>query len=155
MATIIESRAGDYVHLQLSNDGETLTVTPGNEDRFAIKRRKLVTFLKLAAESEQFDQQLDLLMKVLAQWLSERQDVKAAFLTVGDGGLSFVAVQAGVKYSEEFNDELSSLDYDIAHDPDLDLIRLSTMALPPVEGSALGQFLNRHFTLVFNGGERS
>jgi len=151
--TALTESHGEYLRLHWSKDGETVTVTPNNEDRFAIKRRKLVDILELAAKSEQFEEQLNFLMKVLAVWLSKQDGVESAYLTFGEGALSFIAVRRDVKYDATFDDALASLDYDIANDADLDLVRLNTLSLPPVEGSALRQFLNSDFTLVYAGGQ--
>ena len=66
----------DYVRLDWSSDGETVTVTPHNEDRFAIKRRKLVDALKLAAKAEQIEGS--------AALLAEDRAMRRPTLRVGD-----------------------------------------------------------------------
>ena len=142
----------EQVQLIWSNDGATLTVTPDNEDRFAIRKQKLIEFLKLAAKSEQFDQQLDFLIKQLATWLSGREDVQAAYLTVIEGTLSFAVLQKHVKFSDTFDDELSQLDHDLANDSDLDLIKMNTLSLPPISNTALNQFLDPRFVVRFEHG---
>jgi hypothetical protein len=113
-------------------------------------------FLQLAAESEQFEQQLDFLLKELASWLTPRSpEIKGAYITIIEGVLSFVVIPNQVKYDADFDDQLATLDYNIAHDQDLNLIRLNTLLVPPVEGHALAQFLHEDFALEYQNAERS
>jgi len=153
MSSVSESTAQHVQQLDWSKKDGTVTVTPRNQDRFLIQMRKAIEILQRANEQEQFERQFNLLLKVLAEWISGRDDLGDCYVTLGDGALAFIVVRKQVEYDGDFEDELSSLDYQIANDPDLDLIHLNAMSLPPVGGSALNQFIDRNFSMVYAGGE--
>lgn len=151
MAYATDSLSTDAVQLDWSKEDGTVTVTPRNEDRFTIKMRKAVEILRQANTEESFEEQFNLLLKEIAEWLSDRDDIQSAYVTLSDGELSLVVLRNKVAYDAEFEDQLSALDYRIANDPDLDLIHLHTLALPPVSEQALSQFLDRSFVLTYAG----
>ncbi len=129
-------------------DHGSITVTPPDEDRFNIKLNRAIEFLQQANRVDQFKQQFNVLLKVLVTWVKGRQDVKNASLTLRDGGLSFVVVRSESRYDEQFEDELSELDFKIANDVDLDLIKLDVLGLPPASEEALQTFFDPNFRLT-------
>jgi hypothetical protein len=129
-----------------------LIVTPEDQDRFVIKVRRAIELLKLAGRADEFQKQFGLLLRLLAQWLRERKKrVEKAFLTYRDGALSFVVVRSEAQYDDDFEDAVSDLDFGIARDADLDLIKMDAIALPPTSDTALQSFLDPGFTLEYVG----
>lgn len=132
-------------------DGE-LVVIPSDQDRFMIKVGKAIQLLRQSEREEEFSQQFDLLLKELATWLQDHDGRwQSAFLTAGDSSLRFIVVRKQVKFEGDITDSLSDLGVAIVNDPDLDLIKLSTRALPQVSEEALQSFLDPSFTLEYNG----
>lgn len=133
------------------HDGN-LVVTPSDHDRLMVKIGRAIEILRLHQRGEQFSGQFTLLLKRLAGWLeghAGRWD--RAFLTAGDSVLRFIVVRKQVIVDEEITDGLSDLGVEIANDPDFDLIKLSTRALPLASNEALQSFLDCSFTIEFNG----
>jgi hypothetical protein len=126
-------------------DGQ-VTVTARDQDRFVVGLHRAVEALKQVAKAEQFKKQMNLLLRIIAEWLKEAKCVDKAYLTLRDGILSLVIVRKSVEYDEKFEDALSELDIAIANDVDLDLIRMSSIALPMASDEALASFLNPEFT---------
>ncbi len=137
------------VHLCWSEKDGLITVTSQDEDRFNIKLNRAVEALQQADKVDKFKRQFNLLIKILLGWVKERSDVRDAHLTLRDGGFSFVVVRQVPEYNEEFEDELSDLDYRIANDVDLDLLKLDVIGLPPASQEAIQTFIdpNFHFSL--------
>lgn len=138
------------VQLTWSEKDGLITVTSQDEDRFNIKLNRAIEVLQQADRVDKFKQQFNLLLKVLGDWLKGRDDVRDAHLTLRDGGLSFVVVRLLPAYSEQFEDELSELDYKIANDVDLDLIKLDAIGLPPTSGEAMQTFFDPNFHFVLS-----
>ena len=144
------------VRLHWAMEGGEVLVTPEDEDRFCIKVQRAIDILQMAHQAEAFTRQFNLLLRMLALWLQDRSAVRQAFLTQRDGALAFVVIREAVEYDDEFEDELSDLDYEIANDADLNLIKMDAMALPSVSDAAATSFLDPAFALQYVGhGDRS
>ncbi|HVA50777.1 MAG TPA: hypothetical protein VNH11_30815 [Pirellulales bacterium] len=129
-----------------------LVVTPNDQDRFMVKIGKAIEILRQNQHYEQFSKQFSVLVKRLACWLEEHgESWDRAFLTARESTLRFIVVRKQVEFQDEITDALSDLGVEIANDPDLDLIKLSTRALPLVSNESLQSFLDHSFTIEFNG----
>lgn len=133
-----------------------VVVTPQDEERFCIKVHRAIEILQKADRAEEFTRQFSLLLRLLAEWLKDRADIERAYLTHRDGALAFVVIRKSCQYDDDFEDVLSDLDYGIANDADLNLIKMDAIALPCVSDTAVSSFLDPGFTLEYVGhGERS
>ena len=140
------------VELDWYADGEVVSVTPRDQQRFEIQKDRAIEILQRAKDGDAFQQQFLLLLQRLAAWMKVHSSkVARSILTLQDDRLAFMVVRNAVRYDELFEDELADLDYDIANDPDLDLMRLKTLALPKVDGEALRAFLDERLVLVYHG----
>jgi hypothetical protein len=131
-------------------------VIPRDRQRFEIQKDKAIRVLQLAQEVEQFQLQFDLLLRRIAEWISEHTDkIERALMTLQDGLFALVIVRKEIAYDEAFQDELADLDIALANDTDLNLIRLKTLALPNVGGDSLRSFLDERLMFEFQHGGRS
>jgi hypothetical protein len=143
------------VRLDWTQEEGVVIVTPHDEDRFLIKLSRAIQALQRANEAEKFREQFDLLLRLLAEWLKDRNDVADAYLTLRDGRFSFVVVRKDAKCDDAFEDQLSALDQRLARDVDQDLIKLDAVSLPNVSEETRASFLDPDFTLQYAHGERS
>lgn len=155
MSTVERPETIKAVELDWFADDDVVHVTPRDQQRFEIQKDRAIEILQRAREADQFQQQFSLLLNRLAGWLSRHNQIARALVTLQDGTLVFVVVRTYAKYDEQFEDELSELDFEIANDRDLDLIRLKTLALPNVSDSALRSFLDERLILSYSHGQRS
>jgi hypothetical protein len=140
------------VQLNYHSEENSVVVTSSDEDRFQIQKDRAIEVLQQAKNADDFSLQLRLLLNILGALVRDhRNGLSAAYLTLHDGALSFVAVMHGVKYDAELEDRLSDLDLEIANDPQLDLIRLNTSLMPRTSEEALASFLDEDFVLTYNG----
>jgi hypothetical protein len=153
MVTKVARPTRTAVQLDWSDEDGEIVVTPHDESRFMIKMRRAIQILQIGDRMEQFQQQFQLLLRELAQWLVNRHEVAAAYITLRDGNLAFVVQRALAEYDEAFEDDLSDLDCAIASDADLDLIKLDVMGLPNVSEEALQSFLDPNFQLMYSHGK--
>jgi hypothetical protein len=128
-----------------------VTVTPKDQDRFSIKVGKAIEILRQADSAEQFTRQFNLLVRTLAGWIKGRNDVARAYLTHHNGALAFVVVRDSREYDDGFEDALSDLDFEIANDADLNLIKMDAIGLPLAPIEAVSSFLDQDFTLEYIG----
>lgn len=140
------------VELDWYSEDETVRVIPRDRKLFEVQKDAAIEFLRVAHRAEQFEKQLSLLLGTLAGWIkAHRGDVRDAYLTLQDGALSFVVVRSAARYDADFEDALTDLDFDVANDPALSLIKLHAVALPPASAQALSSFLDRRFLLSYHG----
>lgn len=134
-------------------DGEELVrVTPRNQERFQVQKDRAIEILQLVKDADRFDNQFALLLKTLAQWIRQHEEkIDRAIVTLQDATLAFIVVQRAAKYDEAIVDALAELDFGISNDPDLELVKLKTLALPNVTGAALESFLDKRLLLVYHG----
>jgi hypothetical protein len=126
-----------------------ITVTPRDQDRFIIKVDRAIEILQQAAQAEKFKLQFNLLLRVLGEWINSRSDIDRAYITQHDGALAFIVVKTSREYDDDCEDNLSDLDYKIANDPDLNLIKMDAIALPLVSESAACSFIDPDFVLEY------
>ncbi len=143
--------ASDCVLLRWDMKDNLVTVTPEDESRFCIKVRRAIEILQQANRENDFRDQFTLLLRELAQWLNTQHNVTRAFLSQRDGVLAFVVVRDSLEYDDDLEDTVSDLDFKIATDPDLNLIRMDAIALPTVSDKAIGSFLDPNFSFEYIG----
>ncbi|QDU36167.1 hypothetical protein Mal4_04500 [Maioricimonas rarisocia] len=128
---------------------DRVEVIPRDQQRFDLQKDRVINLLQLADHGEK---QLLLLLRQLGEWFDRNSGrIPAAYLTLRDNTLLFLVISETPACDDELEDELSDLDLAIANDPDLKLIRLNTLVLPPASPEALGSFFHDEFTLVFRG----
>jgi hypothetical protein len=146
MATVT---APTVVQLDWAMKDGAITVTPRDQDRFIIKVDRAIEILQQATQAEKFKLQFNLLLRVLQEWINTRNDISRAYITQRDGALAFVVVRSSCEYDDDFEDDLSSIDYRIANDHDLDLIKMDAIALPLASESAVYSFIDPEFVLEY------
>lgn len=152
MITSVLVGSVNEVELDWYADGDVVRVIPRNQRRFEVQKDRAIEVLQRAGEADRFNQQFALLLDRLAAWVCDRQEkIANAILTLQDGALSFVVVRTEAKYDEGFQDDLAEIDFEIANDRDLDLIKMQTLALPHVAGEALLSFLDDRLILSYHG----
>lgn len=140
------------IELDWFEDNDVVRVTPRNQQRFEIQKDRAIEILQLASQAESFGRQFSLLLNHLAEWISERQEfIEAAILTLQDANLAFVVVRNSARYDEKFEDDMADLAFDVANDPDLDLVGIKTIALPLVPKVALQSFVDERLALSYGG----
>jgi hypothetical protein len=139
------------VRLEWSLSDGNVVVTARDQDRFVIKLNRAISILQQGQQAERFGYQFNLLLRMLAEWLRDREGIANAFLTDRDGALAFVVVRESRQYDDDFEDAISDLDFRLANDPDLDLVTLDVIALPAASESALSSFLDPGFTFEYVG----
>ncbi len=154
MTVVADTSRSSVLQLDWRMENGLITVTPMDQSRFVIKVRRAVEILQQADRVELFEKQFDVLLTSLAQWLEQRSDIAFAFLTQREGALAFVVVRTDSKFDDQFEDSLSDLDYRIANDPDLNLLKMDAIGLPLVSRDAVNSFLDDAFALEFSHGER-
>jgi len=157
MSTVSLPEAIKSVELDWYTEDDVIHVTPRNQKRFEIQKDRAIEILQRAKDGEVFQRQFGLLLDRLAEWIHVHQaKIANSILTLQDDRLAFVVVRKEAPYDEQFQDDLADLDFDIANDTDLNLVRLKTLALPNVTGESLRSFLDERLVLVYHGdGKRS
>jgi hypothetical protein len=151
-ATLRNPSAIEPIQLKWEQKDGTIVVTPNDQDRYLVKVGKAIEILRQHEREQQFGRQFSVLNKRLAAWLEEHSDKCArAFLTAGESTLRFIVVRKEVRFDSEITDALSELGVEIANDPDLNLIKVATRALPFASDEALQSFLDTEFLIEFNG----
>lgn len=141
------------VELDWFAEADNVRVTPRNQKRFEIQKDWAIKILQVAEEHKStFRIQLELLLDVLAKWVHGASgEVDIAYLTWHDTSFLFIAVCTSPEFNEDFEDSLSELDFEIANDADLSMIRLHAISLPHVSVESLSSFIDEHFALSYHG----
>jgi len=152
-ATTIEETSQRFfrkrVELNLEDkDGEQVLKT--DRRRYRIQKQRAADILRLANHLAEFESQFDFLMTILVEW-SSRQNIEYGIVTFHDDGLAFVVVQSFAEYDEDLTDTLADLEFGLANDSDLSMIKLNTIVLPAVSSQSLQSFLDERLCLVCRG----
>lgn len=139
----------EFVELDWFDRPEELRVNPRDHNRFSIQIDRAIKILQLANDSEK---QMNLLLSRLGVWIRKNEtSIEAAFVTLRDGAIAFIAVSRQPRYDDALEDAISDLDLDIANDPELTSLRVNMMVLPPASLEALSSFLDTRFRLRYRG----
>jgi len=140
----------NILHLDCRQRDGTVVVTPADQDRFALTVEEAVKACRAYEQASAFRHQFQILLRMLADWIGQHRDqVAEAYVTVRDAGLLFLVVKKVPQYDDALEDQLTELDLAVAQDPNLDLIRLSVLAVPPASQEAIDSFLASGFTLQY------
>ena len=144
------------VQLDWSMKDGLVTVTPKDQARFCVKVSKAIEILQQAGRADTFTRQFNLLVQRLAEWIQGRNDVRASLSNTSRWGPCLRRGATSCAYDDEFEDALSALDFQIANDLDLDLVKMDAIGLPLASVEAVRSFLDQGFTLEYIGhGDRS
>ena len=111
---------------------DEIGVTPRNQIRFTIQKDRAIEALRIANNTERFTSQFNLLLNTLGRWVKQHASgIRSAIVTLQDNSLMFVVVQSAISYDEILQDDLSEIDFAVAHDADLDLIKSRTHSSAP------------------------
>ena len=138
------------VEIDWYDRAETIKVCPRSQKRFEVHKDRAIKILQLATNA---DSQIQLLIDKLGEWVRDNFDeyLSQAYLTLRDSRFAFLAISRLPECNDDLEDSLSDLDLSIANDPDLDLIRMNTLVLPPASDESLNSFFDQRFLLVFGG----
>ena len=132
--------------------GQQVVVTPADEDRFVVNVQAAVDACQAYHQSVKFQRQFkETLLPRLALWLDEhRESVERGYVTVREDGLFFVIVQLHAAHDRGIEDDVAALEIEIAQDPKLNLIDLSTITLPNASEALYKSFLAPKYTLAYH-----
>ncbi|MEQ1891017.1 MAG: hypothetical protein ABL998_00605 [Planctomycetota bacterium] len=143
---------GRVIQLDASRRGGVVTVTPEDENRFNLRVEEAIAACQKWVDDRQARRRFDLLLTRLQDWVLQRGDLRDAYLTMRDGGFVFLTVRKEATYDAKFEDELTTLDVELAHDQDL-RCEVDVLAMPPASDAALQSFLSPGLTLRFKSGQ--
>ena len=139
------------IRLEYKQKGRQVYVEPVDENRFMVSVETAIRACQKLELEEQFTRQFAYLREILAGWLvAHRRKVKHAYLTIADAGLLFLVVTKSAQYDGPLEGELTSLDLDIAQNPQLDLIAMEVLALPKSSPANFESFLAPEMTLEYH-----
>lgn len=135
------------VEVDWFDDSEIVRVTPRDQRRFDVQKDRAIKLLQLANYA---DTQLSLLLEKLGHWIRANADkVDIAYLTLRDDRFAFLAVSQKAECDEQLEDAISDLDFEVANDNDLNVIRMNAIVLPPASADGLRSFFDPRFLLVY------
>jgi hypothetical protein len=128
---------------------DVVHVTPRDQQRFEIQLTRVIELLQLQNHAEA---QLNLLLNKLGNWLRDHSGAFcAAYLTLRDARLAFIVISKTPECDDSLEDAVSELDFEVANDADLNIVRMNALVLPPASHEALSSFFDSRFLLVYRG----
>ncbi len=131
-------------------DGRVV-LEPEDQDRFVLRFGEIIDACQKLRDEDRYIKQFNILVQRLSAWLTLRSDVQSAYLTLRDSQLVFIAVTESAKYDADFEDELSDLDIELAHDPDLQGVDFGVLSLPSAPDMSLASFMHPSATFELAG----
>lgn len=145
----------EYIQLKWSErDHKIILVEDADEDRFSMSVVEAIEACKVYERGKQaiFPKQFKRLLNFLGEWAYQRENkLEKVFLTIRDAGLLFLVVTINKTYNEDFEEELSQLDLDVANSDNFSEIQLSVQALPFCDKNGYDSFCNPERTLEYTG----
>lgn len=137
------------VELDWFERGDLVSVTPRNQQRFEIHKDRAIRILQLNHEA---GKQISLLLDKLALWLTRNTEkVHSAILTVRDERFLFLVISKVAEMDDDLEDSVSEIDFDVANDSDLEVLKMNAIVLPQASREALDSFVDRRFMMVYGG----
>lgn len=141
-----------YIPLKWLEEDRKVLVEDADEDRFFMTVQEAIDACKVYERAKQpmFRKQFNMLLDFLGGWsYMRRNKLEKVFLTIRDAGLLFLVVTKRKTYDENFEEELTRLDLEIAHSEDFSEILLSVQSLPLCNQSNYDSFCYPERTLEY------
>ena len=118
-------------------------VVHSGDDTFLLTVQEAVNACGAWSKMAEFQSQMKALLDHLGAWVRARSDsVRDAYFSVKlGGGLFFMVVTKGKNYDPDLEDQLTSLDIDVANAEEFNLLRLSVLAIPDSSADCVESFL--------------
>ena len=140
------------IRLKWSEKDRTVLFEPADEDRFTMKVEAVIQACNIHQQKDEFESQFDDLKNILGNWVHKRKDkIAKAFVTIRDTRILFLAITENVEYDGELEDDLTSLDWDIANTQLFSAIPLSVQSLPQCDSDIYDAFLSPPVILEYVG----
>jgi len=142
----------EYIRLKWSEKDHKILVEAKDEDRFSLTVGDAIVACKVYEREKKamFPKQFRMLLNFLGNWAFERRNKLAkVFLTIRDAGLLFLVVTKGKTYDEQFEEDLTELDLEVAHNEDFSEIALSVQSLPLCDENNYNSFCSPERTLEY------
>jgi hypothetical protein len=144
--------ATEPVRLKWSERDRTVVIEPADEDNFTMKVDEVIEACNIKQQKSEFEAQFNDLKNILGNWIHQRKDkITKAFVTVRDTRILFLTITKDVEYDSELEDELTALDWAIAHTQLLSTIPLSVQSLPQCNSDIYQAFLSPPIILEYIG----
>jgi hypothetical protein len=132
-----------YIRLSPVNQSDKVQIETEDEDRFLVTVGEAIRACKAFDKFADFHRQIRRVVAILSVWIeNHKSQIAEAYLAVRDVGLLFLIVQNAKAFDQELEDSLTDLDVAIAQDAELNLIKLSVLALPRASEESIHSFLN-------------
>ena len=141
-----------YIPLKWVERDRKILIEDADQDRFSITVEEAIEACKAYNIEKRvlFRKQFDMLLDFLGGWSYHRKNKLAkVFLTIRDAGLLFLVVTKRKTYDEDFEEELTQLDLEIANSDNFSEILLSVQALPLCSESNYDSFCYPERTLEY------
>lgn len=110
-------------------DGGMATVEPHDQDRFCMAINSLVSAAQARTQVEEFKRQLSHLVPRVGEWAAREPDIADSLFVPRGGRVLFVAFHRGTEFNVTLAERLAELEFEIAQDPSLGLIKFDTFAM--------------------------
>jgi hypothetical protein len=139
------------LQLNYKTQGQTVVITPENEDRFSLTVQEAIRACSAGQDAIIFDRQFKKLLEKTTFWLKKNSsDIDKAYVTIRDSDILFFIVRKTVEYNRDFEDVLTDFDIEVAEDRNLDKIRMSVLAIPKSSPQTITSFLRPDFAWIYN-----
>jgi hypothetical protein len=140
------------LRLKWSEKERTVIFESPDDDFFTMKVKEVIKACNIQQESDEFESQFSDLKNILGNWINKRKEkIAKAFVTVRDTRILLVVVTKEVEYDNEFENELTVLDWEVSHTPFLSAIPLSVQSLPQCDDDIYESFLSPPIVLEYIG----
>ncbi len=146
----IDSRP-EPIRLRITGKNSQVVIEPEDRDLFVMFVQEAIEACKVYQDYKNiFEKQLEHLKDLLGRWASEHlTKLDGAFLTLLNGRFLFVVVTKQQAFDPALEDELSSLDINIAQDENCSQLNVDVQALPKCDKDAYMSFCNPKWTLEY------
>ena len=136
----------------VQGSGGRVTVTDEDEDRFSLHIDDAVLACRSHHDAEKFRKQVHILLNRLHKWSVEHgDDIRGSVLVMQEMGFLLICITKQAPISAELDNDLTSLELEIANDSDIKQLPFSGQLLPPLSDDATRGFIptDRFAWLVF------
>ncbi|MBX9677205.1 MAG: hypothetical protein K2X38_00490 [Gemmataceae bacterium] len=130
------------IQLRYTDKNQQLVIDDETAGKLVTTVAAAIDACKASGKEDEFWRQFTEMRELLTNWLVDHQELIAdAYITVRDSAILFLALQQSPSFNQELEDSLTELDLAIAHNPDLDLIRLNVLAIPKTSQASVESLL--------------
>lgn len=114
MANTRQTGGIEPIHLNFQSVRQVVVIAEDGRDRWVTTVEEAAQACRSALDQQEWQKEFEAFLGRIHEWAKEHNEVSAAFVGINSEGLTGVIITKGTEYRYDFDDEITTLDIELA-----------------------------------------